>query len=53
MAHKHKVAEILFKAHELGKYIIYVDETSFTWDLGNKFGYAPKGQKVTFPFKKP
>jgi len=48
-----KVAEVLFRAHELRKYIVYIDETSFTRELGNKFGYAPKGANVTFPFKKP
>lgn len=53
MQHQKKVADILFKAHETGKYIIYLDETSFTRDLGNKYGYAKKGEKVTFPFKKP
>jgi len=47
------VAEVLFRAHELQKYIVYIDETSFTRELGNKFGYAPKGENVTFPFKKP
>ncbi len=52
-AHQIAVAEKLVDAFEKRFNVLYIDETSFTWEIGVKRGYAPKGQKVIFKHNKP
>lgn len=51
--HQAHVAERLKDAINFGLYIIYIDETAFTRNEGKVYGFAPKGERLSFQAHKP
>ncbi len=53
VTHQAHVAGLVRDAANFGLYFIYIDETAFTRNEGKSYGFAPKGQRLSFTTHKP